>query len=180
VQNPPARRAIQIVVQGSTAIVEKPELEVGTECPIAMVDAVIEKLTGVDPSPPTTPTKLPNPIHTTDTVAMDAINIQPRVEVVHNVEQNVGHDNTVSKLVRTLQDPGPSVAIPITSHSPVGIPPNHVGVGLDIIEMLRNMSNDEMLKELLEFSTVFAKCVESRASKEVPPHSPRAYHSKIF
>jgi hypothetical protein len=66
--------------------VEKPELEVGTECSIAMVDAVIEKLIGTEPSPPTTPEMLPNPIHTTDKMAMDAINIQSRVEVVHNVE----------------------------------------------------------------------------------------------
>jgi hypothetical protein len=86
VQNPPASGAIRTLVQGSTAIVEKPELGVGTECPIAVVDAVIEKLIGVDPSPPTTPATLPNPVHTTDAVATDAINIQPRVGVVHNVE----------------------------------------------------------------------------------------------
>jgi hypothetical protein len=75
---------------------------VGTESPIAMVDAVIEKLTGVDPSLPLAPAMLPNPIHTTDAVATDAINIQPRVEVVHNVEQNVGHNDTVPKPARTL------------------------------------------------------------------------------
>jgi hypothetical protein len=97
VQNPPASGAIRTVVQGSTAIVEKPELGVGTECSNAVVDAVIKKLTGVDPSPPTTPTTLPNLVHTTD-----AINIQPCVEVVHNVEQNVGHDDTVPKLAGTL------------------------------------------------------------------------------
>jgi hypothetical protein len=156
VQNPPASGAIQTIVQGSTTIVEKVELEVGTKCSIAMVDAVIEKLTGADPSPSTVPATLLNPIHTTDTAATDAINIQPCVEVVHNVEQNVGHDNTVSKPAGTLQDPGPSVAAPSTSHSPVGVPPSHVGVGLDIMEMLRNMPNSETLKELLEFSTVFA------------------------
>jgi hypothetical protein len=50
------------------------------------VDAVIEKLTSVDPSLPTALATLLNPIHTTDTVAMDAINIQPHVKVVHNVE----------------------------------------------------------------------------------------------
>jgi hypothetical protein len=86
VQNPPTSGAIRTVVQGSTAIVEKPELEVGTESPIVVVDAVIEKLTGVDPSPPTAPTMLPNPIHTTDAVATDAINIEPHIEVVHYVE----------------------------------------------------------------------------------------------
>jgi hypothetical protein len=75
---------------------------VGTESPIAVVGAVIEKLTGVDPSPPTTPATLPNPVHTIDMVATDAINIQPRVEVVHNVEQNVGHDDTVPKPMGTL------------------------------------------------------------------------------
>jgi hypothetical protein len=157
VQNPPVSGAIRTVVQGSIAIVEKPELGVDTECPIVVVDAVIEKLTGVDPSPPTAPTMLPNPIHTTDAVATDAINIQPRVEVVHNVEQNVGHDDTVPKPVGTLQDLGPSVAVPSIPHSPVGVPPNHVGVGLDVMEMLRNMPNSETLKELLEFSTVFAQ-----------------------
>jgi hypothetical protein len=102
VQNSPPNRAIQTVVQGSTAIVEKPKLEVGTECPIAMVDAVIEKLTSTNPSPPTAPATLLNPIHTTDLVATDAINIQPCVEVVHNVEQNVGHNDTVSKPPGTL------------------------------------------------------------------------------
>jgi hypothetical protein len=132
VQNPPASGAIPTVVQGSTVLVEKPELKVGTESPIAVVDAVIEKLTGVDPSPPTTPATLPNPVHTTDAVATDAINIQPRVEVVHNVEQNVGHDDMVPKPVGTLQDPGPSVATPSIPHSPIGVPPDHVGVGLDV------------------------------------------------
>jgi hypothetical protein len=109
---------------------------VGTECPIAMVDAVIEKLTSTDPSPPTAPATLPNPIHTINMVATDAINIQPRVEVVHNVEQNVGHDDMVPKPAGTLQDPSPSVAAPSTPHSPIGVPPNHVGVGLDIMELL--------------------------------------------
>jgi hypothetical protein len=75
---------------------------VGTKCSIAMVDAVIEKLTGGDPSPSTVPPTLPNPIHSVDMVAKDGINIQPRVEVVHNVKQNVSQDDTVSKLVGTL------------------------------------------------------------------------------
>jgi hypothetical protein len=157
VQNPPTSGAIPTVVQGSTVIVEKPELEVGTESPIAVVDAVIEKLTGVDPSPPTAPATLPNPVHTTNAMATDAINIQSCVEVVHNVEQNVGHDDTVPKPAGTLQDPGPSVVAPSIPHSPIGVPPDHVGVGLDVMEMLRNMPNSETLKELLEFSTTFAK-----------------------
>jgi hypothetical protein len=137
--------------------VEKSELEVGTKCPIAVVDAVIEKLIGVDPSPPIAPPMLLNPMHTIDTVTTDGINIQPRVEVVYNVEQNVGHDDTVSKPAGTLQDPGPSVAALSTLHSPVGIPPDHVGVGLDIMEMLWSMPNIETLKELLEMSTLFAQ-----------------------
>jgi hypothetical protein len=150
---------IRTVLQGSTAIVEKPKLEVGTESPIAMVDAVIEKLTSVDPSSPTAPAMLLNPIHTTDA---DAINIQPCIEVVYNVEQNVGHDNTVPKPVGTLQDPGPSVAAPSIPHFPVGVSLDQVGVGLDVMEMLRNMPNDETLKESLEFSMVFAQmCRES-------------------
>jgi hypothetical protein len=157
VQNLPPSGAIQIVVQGSTAFVEKPKLEVGTECPIAMVDAIIETLTGGDPSPPTAPPTLPNPIHTTDMVAKDGINIQPRVEVVHNVEQNVSHNNTVSKLVGTLQDLGPSFAASSIPHSLVGVPPDHMGVGLDVMEMLWCMSINETLKELLEMSTLFAQ-----------------------
>jgi hypothetical protein len=120
VQNPPTSGAIRTIVQGSTTILEKPELGVGTECPIAVVDAVIEKLTGVDPSPPTALARLPNPVHITEAVAMNAINIQPRVEVVHNVEQNVGRDDTVPKLAGTLQDPGPSVAASSIPHAPVG------------------------------------------------------------
>jgi hypothetical protein len=72
------------------------------KCPIAMVDAIIETLTGGDPSPPTAPPTLSNPIQTTDTVAKDGINIQPRVEVVHNVEQNVSLGNMVSKPAGTL------------------------------------------------------------------------------
>jgi hypothetical protein len=146
VQNPPASGAIPTVVQGSTVIVEKPELEVVTESPIAVVDGVIEKLTSVDPSPPTAPATLPNPVHTIDAVATDAINIQPRVEVVHNVEQNVGHDDTVPKPAGTLQDPGPSVAAPSIPHFLIGVPPDHVDVGLDVMEMLRNMPNIETLK----------------------------------
>jgi hypothetical protein len=157
VQNPPISGAIQTVVQGSTAIVEKPELEVNTKSPIAVVDAVIEKLIGVDSSPPTAPAMLPNPIHTSDVVATDAINIEPRVEVVHNVEQNVGHDDTVPKPAGTIQDPSPSVAAPSIPHSPVGVPPDHVGVGLDVMEMLRNMPNSKTLKELLEFSMAFVQ-----------------------
>jgi hypothetical protein len=169
VQNPPASGAIPTVVQGSTVIVEKPELEVGTESPIVVVDTVIEKLTGVDPSPPTAPATLSNPVHTTDAVATDAINIQPRVEVVHNVEQNVGHD-TVPKPAGTLQDPGPSVVAPSILHSPIRIPPDHVGVGLDVMEMVRNMPNSETLKELLEFSTTFAKmCRDSGERRGAPP-----------
>jgi hypothetical protein len=66
--------------------VEKPKLGVGTECPIAVVDVVIEKLTIVDLSLLTAPATLPNPVHTTNAVVTDAINIQPCVEVVHNVE----------------------------------------------------------------------------------------------
>ena len=72
------------------------------KCPIAMVDAIIKTLTSGDPSPPTVPPMLPNPIHTTNMVAKDGINIQPCVEVVHNVEQNVSHNNTVSKPVGIL------------------------------------------------------------------------------
>ena len=52
VQNPLKSGAIRTIVQGSTAIVKKPKLGVGTKCPIAMVDAVIEKLTSINPSPP--------------------------------------------------------------------------------------------------------------------------------
>jgi hypothetical protein len=137
--------------------VEKPELEVGTECPIAMVDVVIEKLIGADPSPPTALPVLPNPIHTTNTVAMNGINIQPRVEVVHNVEQNVGHDDTVSKPAGTVRDLGPSVVASSTLHSPIGIPPDHVGVGLDIMDMLPSMPNSETLKELLAMSMFFVQ-----------------------
>ena len=79
VQNPLVNGVIQIVVQGSIAIVEKPEVEVGTKSSIAVVDTVIEKLIGVDPSPPTAPSLLPNPTHTNNMVAMDAINKQPCV-----------------------------------------------------------------------------------------------------
>jgi hypothetical protein len=166
VQNPPANGAIPTVVQGSTVIVEKHELEVGTKSPIAVLDAVIEKLISVDPSPPTVPATLSNPVHTTDAVATDAINIQPRVEVVHNV----GHDDTVPKPAGTLQDLGPSVAAPSIPHSPIGVPPNHVGVGLDVMEMLRNMPNSETLKELLEFSTTFAiMCRDSGERRGAPP-----------
>jgi hypothetical protein len=143
---------------------------VGTECPIAMVDAVIEKLTSTDPSPPTAPATLPNPIHTINMVATDAINIQPRVEVVHNVEQNVGHDDMVPKLAGTLQDPGSSVAALSIPHSPVGVPTDHVDVGLNVMEMLWNMPNSETLKELLEFSMVFAQmCRESGERRGASP-----------
>jgi hypothetical protein len=181
VQNPPMSGVIRTVVQGSTVIVEKPELEVGTESPIAEVDAVIEKLTGVDPSPPTAPTTLPNPVHTTDAVATDAINIQPRVEFVHNVEQNVGHDDMIPNLSATLQDPGPSVATSSIPHSPIGVPPDHVGVGLDVMEMLRNMPNSETLKELLEFSTTFVKiCRDSGERRGAPPNRRGLITRRVF
>jgi hypothetical protein len=137
--------------------VEKPKLEVGTECPIAMVDAVIEKLTGANPSPPIAPPMLPNPIHTTDTEATDGINIQPLIKVVHNVKQNVSHDDMISKPAGTLQDLGPSIAAPSTPHSPIDVPPDHVGVGLNVMERLRSMPNNKTLKELLEMNTVGAR-----------------------
>ena len=136
VQNLLMSGAIQTVVQGSVATIEKPKVEVGTNSPIVIVDAVIEKLTSVDPSPPTAPTLLLNPIHTTNMVAMDAINEQPRVQVVHNVKQNVGHDDTVSKPRETLQDPSPSVVKSSILYFPVGILADHVGVGPDVMEML--------------------------------------------
>ena len=101
-QNPLLSGVIQTIVQGSTTTVEKLEVEVGTESPIAVVDAVIKKLTGVDPPPPTVPALPPNPTHTTNMEVTDAINKQPRVQVVHNVEQNVGHDDTVPKPAGTL------------------------------------------------------------------------------
>jgi hypothetical protein len=45
-----------------------------------------------------------------------------------------------------------------------------VGVGLDVMEMLRNMPNSEMLKELLEFSTVFAQmCREQGSQRSASP-----------
>ena len=128
-----------------------------TKSPIVVLDEVIEKLTSVDPFPPTAPTTLPNPVHTIDVVAMDAINIQLCVQVVYNVEQNVGHDDMVPKPAETLQDPGLRVVAPSILHSPVGVPPNHVGVGLNVMEMLQNMPNSETLKELLEFGM---KCVQ--------------------
>jgi hypothetical protein len=130
-----------------------------------VVDAIIEKLTGVDPSPPTALATLPNLVHTTDAVAIDAINIQSCVEVVHNVEQNVGHDDTVPKPAGTLQDPGPSVVVPSIPHSPVGVLLDHVRVGLDVMEMLRNMPNNKTLKELLEFSTVFAQMCREQGER---------------
>jgi hypothetical protein len=85
---------------------------------------------------------------------------------VYNVEQNVGHDDTVPKPAGTLQDPGPSVAALSIPHSPIGVPPNHVGVGLDVMEMLRNMPNNETLKELLEFSTVIAQMCREQGERE--------------
>jgi hypothetical protein len=51
VQNPNLSRGIPTLVKGSTTIVEEPELEVGAECPIGMVDAIIERVTGGDLSP---------------------------------------------------------------------------------------------------------------------------------
>jgi hypothetical protein len=40
-----------------------------------------------------------------------------------------------------------------------------VGVGLDVMEMLRNMPNSETLKELLEFSTVFAQMCRGQGER---------------
>ena len=131
-----------------------------TESPIAVLDVVIEKLIGVDPSRPTVPALLPNPTHTTNMVATNAINEQPRIQVVQNVVQNVGHDDMVLKRARTSQDPDPNVVAPSILHSPVGVPPDHVGprgVGLDVMEMLQNMPNNATLKELLEFSLTVAQ-----------------------
>ena len=135
-----------------------------------MVDAVIEKLTNIDPCPPTSPITLPNPVHTFDVVAMDSINIQPRVEVVHNVEYYIGHDDMVPKLAGTLQDRGPSIATPSTLHFLVGIPPDHVGVGLNVIEMLWNMPNRKTLKELLEFSMMFVQMCQENGKRRGAPH----------
>ena len=82
--------------------------------------------------------------------------------------------------METLQDPGPSVVTPSISHSLVGVLHDHVGVGLDVMEMLQNMPNNETLKELLESSTKFVQLCQSRASKEVLLHLLRVYYSKIF
>ena len=76
---------------------------------------------------------------------------------MHNVESNVGHDVMLPKPAGTLQDLGSSVAAMSIPHSVVGVPLNHVGVGLNVMGMLWNMSNIEMLKELLEFSMVFVQ-----------------------
>ena len=71
---------------------------------------------------------------------------------MHNVEQSVSHDDTVPKPAGTLEDPGSSVAAPITLHFLIGVPLDHIGVGLNVMEMLRSMSNRETLKELMEMS----------------------------
>jgi hypothetical protein len=65
----------------------------------------------------------------------------------------------------TLQDPGPRVIAPSIPHSPVGVPPDHVGVGLDVMEMVWNMPNSETLKELLEFITVFARMCREQGER---------------
>jgi hypothetical protein len=59
------------------------------------------------------------------------------------------------------EDPGSSVAAPTTPHSPMGVPLDHIGVGLNVMEMLRSMSNNETLKESLECSTQWVQlCIE--------------------
>jgi hypothetical protein len=40
-----------------------------------------------------------------------------------------------------------------------------VGVGLNVMEILRNMPNNEMLKELLEFSTVFTQMYREQGER---------------
>jgi hypothetical protein len=75
---------------------------------------------------------------------------------VHNVEENVSQDDTVSKPVGTSKYPGPSIAAPTTPHFPVGVLSNHMGVGSDIMEMLWSMPNSKMLKELSERSMQWA------------------------
>ena len=142
---------------------EKLKLEVGTEYPIAMVDAIIETQTSRDPSPPIVLATLLNPIHTIDMVAKDGINIQPCIEVVYNVNQNVSHDNMVSKSVGTLKDPGLSIAAPSTPYSPVVVPPNHLGVGLNVMEMLWCILNSKMLKELHEM--LFAQVCQEQGEQ---------------
>ena len=57
------------------------------------------------------------------------------------------------KSVGILEDPGLSVATPILQHCKVHVSPNQMYVGPDIMEMLRSMPNNKMLKELLECST---------------------------
>jgi hypothetical protein len=48
------------------------------------------------------------------------------------------------------------------------------------MEMLRNMPNSETLKELLEFSMMFAQMCRESGERRGAPHSPRAYYLKIF
>jgi hypothetical protein len=95
VQNPPPNGVLPTLVKGSTTIVEEPELEVGPKCPIEMVDAVIERVTGGDPSPHNALPTLQNPIHITGTVVEDGINIQLCIEIVHNVKENISRNDTV-------------------------------------------------------------------------------------
>jgi hypothetical protein len=64
-----------------------------------------------------------------------------------------------------LEDPGPSVAIPILQHSEVHISPNQMCVGPNIMEMLRSMPNNNMLKELLESSTQSAQLCREKGGQ---------------
>jgi hypothetical protein len=89
VQNPPPSTTIPSLVQGSSAVVEELELEVGAKCPTELVDVIIEGMTYRDPSPHNALPTLQNPTHIIHIGVEDGVNIQSRLEVLHEAKQNV-------------------------------------------------------------------------------------------
>jgi hypothetical protein len=63
-------------------------------------------------------------IHIAHMVPEDGVNIQPHLEIVHKVRENLYQSNAVFKLVDILGDLGPTVATPILPHSEVHVSPD--------------------------------------------------------
>jgi hypothetical protein len=139
VQNPLPSATIPSLEQGSIAIVEELDFEVGVNNPIELVDAIIATVVYGDPFPHNALPTLENLIHITHAVAKDGVNFQPCLKDVHKEKENLCQSDVVSKLVGISEDPSPNIVAPIFPHSEIHVSHDQMGVGPNIMEMLDNM-----------------------------------------
>jgi hypothetical protein len=146
--------------------VEELKLQVVAERSTESVDAIIATVACGDPFPHNALPTLQNPTHVIHMVVEDGIKkIQPHLEVVHKVKENVCKSNAVSKQVGISEDLGPSAVAPTPLHPSVNVLLNQMDVGSEVVEMIRSMSNNKTLKELLECSTQWAQLCSKKGEQ---------------